>query len=305
MAQRISANALHALMEALASVFWFKNDLKKYLVSATGQPELIASLDWTYKRTAVDDLFQRLSRNPERHRELVLGLMLDVAEKTSFPQLQRADDPKKKIAEAKAAITELRKYTAPYEKELLDQERAKEKIAAARAEASEQRHMRDKLAALMQRYVELVGLDDAAARGHKLEALLRDLFALFDLDPKAAFKIYGEQIDGSFTLSGTHFLLEAKWTKSPTERRELDAFKSTIESKLENTLGLFVSINGFDKSAVELHSNKGSLMLLMTGADLYAVLDGRIDLPELIQKKHRHASQTGQILYEAHAVLGA
>jgi hypothetical protein len=40
-------------------------------------------------------------------------------------------------------------------------------------------------------------------------------------------------------------------------------------------------------------------MLLMTGADLYAVLDGRIDLVQLLERKHRHVSQTGEVLIEA------
>ena len=133
--------------------------------------------------------------------------------------------------------------------------------------------------------------------------MLRNLFVLFDLDPRAAFKLYGEQIDGSFSLGETHFLLEAKWTKDPTEREELDVFKAKILRKIENTLGLFVSINGFQKSAVGLHSGHGARMLLMTGADLYAVLDARVDLVKLLKRKHRHASQTGEILLEANEML--
>ena len=33
----------------------------------------------------------------------------------------------------------------------------------------------------------------------------------------------------------------------------------------------------------------------MDGEDLYAVLEGRIDLPEVLHRKRRHASQTGDI----------
>lgn len=36
--------------------------------------------------------------------------------------------------------------------------------------------------------------------GVALEPFLRELFDTFDLDPKASFKISGEQIDGGFTL---------------------------------------------------------------------------------------------------------
>lgn len=303
MAQRISANALQALTDGLAKIVWYKNDLRSYLVAATGDPTLVASLDWTYKRRAADEIVQRMASDQDRYREMLIRLMVDVAALDDFPKLRGIEDHEKKIAEAKAAVTELRKYTKPYEAELLEQEKARERIAEVRATAAEKRDFEDRLAALMKRYGELVAMDDQQARGRSLESLLRDLFALFDLDPRAAFTLYGEQIDGSFTLGETHFLLEAKWTKEATDRGALSIFKDKVQGKIENTLGLFVSINGFYESAVKHHSGQGAQMLLMSGGDLYLVLDGRIDLDELLRRKLRHASQTGEILLEASEVL--
>jgi hypothetical protein len=168
---------------------------------------------------------------------------------------------------------------------------------------AERRSFDDRRGELKRRYEELAVMDDAQERGRALEPLLRDLFALFDLDPRAAFTLTGEQIDGSFTLGETHFLLEAKWTKGQTERKELDPFKAKVTSRIENTLGLFISINGFQETAVEFHSGVGAQMLLMTGSDLYTVLDGRVDLVDLLQRKYRHASQTGEVLFEANRML--
>jgi len=284
-------------------MFWFKNDLRAYLVAATGQPVLVASLDWTYKRRAADEFVQRLASDQGHYRDVLIRLMVDVAAVEQFPKLCKAEDRELKVAEAERAVSVLRGFIKPYEEELLEKEKAKGRITEARTEARELRHMAEKLAELKGRYEDLVVMENAQERGRLLEALLRDLFVLFDLDPKAAFKLRGEQIDGSFSLDGTHFLLEAKWTKDPSERKELDAFKSKIEDKIENTLGLFVSINGFGETAVERHSGQGAQMLLMTGADLYLVLDARIDLVELLERKHRHASRTGKILLEAQSIL--
>jgi hypothetical protein len=303
MAQRISANALQALTDGLATMVWYKNDLRSYLVAATGDPTLVASLDWTYKRRAADEIVQRMASDQDRYREMLVRLMVDVAALDDFPKLRGTEDSEKKIAEAKAAVTELRKYTKPYEAELLEQEKARERIADVRAKAAGKRSFEDRLATLMKGYGELVVTEDPQARGRALESLLRDLFALFDLDPRAAFVLYGEQIDGSFTLGETHFLLEAKWTKEATDRAALSIFKDKVQGKIENTLGLFVSINGFHESAVKHHSGQGAQMLLMSGGDLYLVLDGRIDLAELLRRKLRHASQTGEILLEASEVL--
>ena len=62
-------------------------------------------------------------------------------------------------------------------------------------------------------------------------------------------------------------------------------------------------MNGFEETAVLNHSTHRPIMILMTGADLVAILDGRLDLPELISRKRRHAAQTGNVLIEAHTLL--
>lgn len=299
MATRISPNALQALTDALSTMFWYKDDLRTYFVSATGLAETVASLDWTYKRRAADEFVQRLASDQDRNRDVLIRLMVDVAAVEDFPKLRGIEDEVAKIAEAKAANATLRKYIKPYEQELVEQERANERIADARTDAQEKRAFEASLLQLKGRYEELVVMGDPQARGLALEALLRDLFVLFDLDPRSAFVLEGEQIDGSFNLGGTNFLLEAKWTAKQVERKDLDAFRAKIEGRIENTLGLFVSINGFQPTAVENHSGRGARMILMTGGDLYFVLDGRVDLQRLLDRKYRHASQTGEILLEA------
>jgi hypothetical protein len=303
MAQRISPNALQALTDALATVVWYKNDLRAYLITATGEPALIASLDWTYKRRAADELVQRLAADQDRYRDILVQLMVDVAALDEFPKLRGVDDAAEKIAETQAAVAELRKYIKPYEEELVGREKARERIAEAKSNAEQRRSFADRLSALKDRYEKLAMMEDAQARGRALEPFLRDLFALFDLDPKAAFTLAGEQIDGSFTLGETNFLLEAKWTKNPTERKEIDPFKAKVTSRIENTLGLFLSINGFQPIAIEFHSGAGAQVLLMNGVDLYMVLDGRVDLVDLLKRKYRHASQTGEVLFEATRML--
>lgn len=113
----------------------------------------------------------------------------------------------------------------------------------------------------------------------------------------------GEQIDGGFNFGGEYFLLEAKWEKHPTARNELDVFTAKVRRRGENTLGLFVAINGFKPTAVDLHSGNRSPIMLMDGADLYAVLDERIDLRELLRRKRRETSMTGRVLLTASEIL--
>lgn len=44
-------------------------------------------------------------------------------------------------------------------------------------------------------------------------------------------------------------------------------------------------------------------MILMDGSDLMAVLEGRIDLVELLYRKKRWASQSGNIYLRIHEVI--
>ena len=136
---------------------------------------------------------------------------------------------------------------------------------------------------------------DVQKRGYQLEKLLRDLFELFDLDPKASFKIIGEQIDGAFTFDGIDYLSRPA-EAGQVDPGALDRFDGKIRRKLENTLGLFVAINGFSETAVGTHSGGRPTMILMDGADLWAVLEARIPLTEMLRRKRRHAAQTGEDL---------
>jgi hypothetical protein len=60
--------------------------------------------------------------------------------------------------------------------------------------------------------------------------------------------------------------------------------------KLDNTLGLFLSINGFSEDGAKAHSSGRRVMLLMDGSDLMAVLEGRIDLIQLLLRKRREVA---------------
>lgn len=57
---------------------------------------------------------------------------------------------------------------------------------------------------------------DHQQRGYILERLLAELFELFDLDPRASFRVTGEQIDGAFTFDSTNYLFEGNGKLNPS-----------------------------------------------------------------------------------------
>jgi hypothetical protein len=77
--QRISANAIAALKDALTAAFWFKRDLYNYAKAAVGgEPTFLSGIDWTspeqYKRDSVNLFVDRLVREQDVHQELLLAL---------------------------------------------------------------------------------------------------------------------------------------------------------------------------------------------------------------------------------------
>jgi restriction endonuclease Mrr len=69
--------------------------------------------------------------------------------------------------------------------------------------------------------------------------------------PRGAFRLTGEQIDGSFNLGDETYLLEAKWQNAPVVADELDAFQGKVERKAQWSRGLFISYSGFSKDGLE------------------------------------------------------
>lgn len=305
--QRISANAIHALKVALTAGFWFKKDLYNYAKAAVGgEPTFLAGIDWidkdTLKRDSVSTFVDRLVREQDDHQDLLLALLVDVANRPTShnSHAPRTRHPRSRLPRRRSPTS--RAWSSPTSRRSPSTRRL-----ATRLLPRERRRpisaTKQRLAELKTRYLEIVQMEPRP-RGFALEPFLRDLFDTFDLDPKASFKISGEQIDGGFTLDSEHFILEAKWEDSPADRAALDVFAAKVDRKSENTLGLFVAISGFNDAAIKAHSKPRSQLILMDGADLYAVLDDRIDLRELLRRKRRHAAMTGDIRLTAAEILG-
>ncbi|RME42347.1 MAG: hypothetical protein D6791_17965 [Chloroflexi bacterium] len=294
--KRINPVAINALKEALSSVYWYKRDLRGFLIHTLDHPDIVGRVNWSdYKRNIVEQLIEHLARNQDRYLNDLLNLIIAVTAIQEFSHLERLDDGQAKAERARKAVAALRELSQSY-REMLEAKLEREKRREEYIRGSNARTaFTSALGSLYKKYQRLVSIDNPQKHGYELENLLRELFELFDLDPKASFKLRGEQIDGAFTFEGVDYLLEAKWQKERVGSKELDALSSKVKRKLDNTLGLFIAINGFSKEAIELHSQSRPVLLLMDGEDLVAVLEGRIDFQDLLRRKRRYAAQTGRI----------
>jgi hypothetical protein len=307
--KRISTEAYQALREALAVITWNKRPFESYLRTALREsPELLAGLQFTEpKRMVADELVDRLVAKERKYQQLTLTLMLEVASMTSFPNIEQIKDPEDRtlrLADAKRAVTHLQNLTKGYAEEASGRERVEADAEGRRAQVEAQRKFDDEIEALRTRFLDLqTNETNRQRRGKALEGLLNDFFALFDMEPRLAYSLEREQIDGSLSFDTDDYIVEARWRDEPVSREDADVFAAKVRRKGKNALGLFISINGFTGPALKQYEEQ-TPFIVIDGTDLYLALDRRLRLDDMIKGKKRHANETGNCYLPASKMTG-
>ena len=130
-------------------------------------------------------------------------------------------------------------------------------------------------------------------RGYGFEKFLKDIFTFYGLEARGAFRLVGEQIDGSFVLGQETYLLEAKWQNPQVSIGDLHAFHGKVEQKAAWARGLFVSYAGFSPDGL-LAFGRGKRVICMDGLDLHDALRREIPLNHVLERKVRRAAETGE-----------
>lgn len=305
MPKRLTPAAIVALKEALGKIYWYKSDLRSFLFQSVQDATILGGIDWkTYKWQIASDVVDRACAD-NAFVVTLTRLCREVCEMTSFKHLERLDGGEEKAKRAREAVAHLRSLVETHEKAEDEQDAAGQRQLRESERLARSGAVRQKLSEIRDRYMGFVISSDAQGRGFELERIMYDVFELFDLDPRASFRVVGEQIDGAFSLEGTDYLFEAKWQKTKCGASDLDAFAAKVQRKLDNTLGVFLAINGCSDDGLTAHQRTRATILVMDGAHLMGVLEERIDLVSLLVRLRRHAAQTGEIYLPIHQILRA
>ncbi len=141
---------------------------------------------------------------------------------------------------------------------------------------------------LLMMFDEMAKSQDPQHRGYLLQDLLN---RVFDLHQISLIRPYtrnssGEQIDGAFKIEGWHYLVECRWRKELADIRELDGLKGQVDRSGKQTMGFFLSINGWSHHVPGLlKQNPEKSIVLMDGYDLRTVLTGQVDFRDFILAK--------------------
>lgn len=178
--------------------------------------------------------------------------------------------------------------------------RASERVKQARTEErlrETQRSQRSQELEGLKR--EFIGLHDSSDRqkaGLQLEIVLNRLFALHGLSPREPFRVVGEQIDGSFELDHEIYLLEAKWQQDPSPAADLYVFREKVEGKSKYTHGVFLSINGVSKEALQaITMGKQPTFFIIDGYDVMMLLEYNMELTAFLRRRQRLLAEEGRV----------
>jgi hypothetical protein len=178
-------------------------------------------------------------------------------------------------------------------------ERAQQHVKQADAEQHEittqVKHSKE-LRQLKEQFFQLSTEVDRNKAGIALEGLLNKLFMVYELNPRAAFRVTGEQIDGSFMLEGEVYLVESKWEKYALPEADLLVFRGKIEGKSTFTRGVLLALNDVtDVARDAITRGKSPSFFVMNGYDLMMILSEVISLTDFLKKRVRLLGEEGRV----------
>ena len=289
-------------MEAIATLAKIKAVMVERILKPAGVPQKIYA---PLLRKTDEATGRRLSKRQ------VAPLILDAAERESngdqvarrivhiaatWTSFELADDEYM----ARATVQKARELLGTIQ--LAEARDRQEREAALRAERDRRERER---AALIEResqlllmmFDEMAVSADVHRRGYLLQDLLNRLFNLHGFEVFRSFSRNGggEQIDGAYKFDGWHYLVECRWRRKLSDTSELDGLRGKISRSGRQTMGLFVSINGWsDHVPSLLRQNPDKCIMLMEGYALRAILTNQADLTDLLSAMAAKLSLEGE-----------
>jgi hypothetical protein len=300
MTEPLAADLRDAVVRVCGDAFYYYSTLRPVFVGAgvSGDAFDAIRLDSNSKYVLCRRILAELDNRGDSGRKVqhaIVQQLLAIRE-----PMAEAEDPEK----GRQALADLRRLAKAARMPIGGDDEASA-IAARRKRADLERTARDAIAArkadLQARFRAMSSVSGTKAiqeRGYAFEEFLRDLFVSEDVPYRLPFRVGTvEQIDGAFTLDGHDYLVEAKWQKLAPSLSDLLVLAGKLANKYTDTRGFFITFTAPRPEVVDQLTKSAKSVLIMDGADLAVILEGRISLREALEQKLRKASQEGVIFY--------
>ncbi|MBF0145699.1 MAG: restriction endonuclease [Magnetococcales bacterium] len=302
----LTHNFIQITLDACLKAFWRKKALRRFLTQQRISEILLVS--WPQdesKRDFLDRLFEGLIKQGPAGHQVILEMARSLAEFSSFPDLENWEDSTEMISSARQAVQILKNELEKLNQQVKDEkelQRRKEETAQRKQQVIQQQQTLEKLESRLNDLAARLGSQKA---GYDFESWFYELTQFFEIESRRPYKVDGRQFDGSMTLDGTTYLIELKFTSEPTGSPEIDIFDRKVSSKADNTMGIFVSMSGYNDGAIKTASRERTPLLLLDGTHIYSIVLREImSLPDVIRRVKRHAAQTGNAFLPSNQFSG-
>ena len=292
MKTQLTPHLIQLTYEAALRSFWRKNALSSFLRRAE-VPNLPGWLPDESKRDYLTRVLEILQCT-DHGKGKILHLAHFLAEQASFPDLEGWEDTSEKVSAAEGAVGTLRSYLSEQDAQLVSEEQRQKARKRLRNLQAQTRASQQNLQELSDRLGDLASEIGSSSAGKEFEKWFYDLMDFSEITSRRPFRTKGREIDGSITIGDTTYLIECKFTAGQADAPDVDVFRAKVESKADNTMGVFVSISGFSSVAARDASGRKTPLLLLDHGHLYRVLGGISSFKDVIERVRRHASQTGE-----------
>ena len=286
------------IIQCFGTCFYYKDVMEAFLASA-GVPKALASkYKDQYKFIWIKNLLNDLDQMQD-------GTDIERRILTELCKLRKLPD--NNVPNPDAGLDNLRtiKRLAIEHDLFIEEEKLKntqkKNIAEEKAKIIEERSKL--LKSLHQEFINGIIDPNRQSAGYSLEDILEKLFPLFSLEYRKSYKTSTQQIDGHFRYEAFDYLVEAKWRSDQPNEQEIGGFQRKVNTKLESTRGVYLSINGFRDEVIQKFQGEGSNIIFFTGEDLIHILEGRIALDEVIKIKIEKAAQEGVVHYPVNRMI--
>ena len=303
----ISVEVRKLAIEIIATLVYIKHTMSKLILEPAGVPPevyrpLLSCRDETTGKTLSKRQIAPLILNAIENRSDCNGVfrrMIEIA--AHWSSFHLADNE----FQARATVQKARELLGTIE--LMEAREAKQRELArkeelARMEREQAEILRKQSELLRMMFDELAVSTEEQRRGYLLQDLLNRTFDLYAILVVGSFTRNegGEQIDGAFKLEGWHYIVECRWRKKLSTIRELDGLSGQIARSGRQTMGVFLSINGWSENVVPLlKQNPNKDIILMDGYDLRTVLARQVDLRDFLLAKVAKLNLESEPYYSA------
>lgn len=138
------------------------------------------------------------------------------------------------------------------------------------------------------------------SRGHEFEKLINKIFEDKGVLVSGRYRTADRQqeIDGAIMIFSKVFLLEAKWEKTETlAASKLFSFLGKINSKIDGTLGLFISYNTLSNNFISSVRNglKQNCLVIHGPENIEDIIAEKVDLKEYVEYCFIQASTKNRV----------